>query len=51
MWDLLRPGIEPVSPALAGEFLASVSPGKSFYREFLLLFLRKQVSCHAIDPA
>ena len=29
MWDLPGPGIEPVSPALAGRFLATVPPGKS----------------------
>ena len=29
MWDLPGPGIEPVSPALAGGFLATVPPGKS----------------------
>ena len=29
MWDLLRPGTEPVSPALAGEFLTAAPPGKS----------------------
>ena len=28
MWDLPRPGLEPVSPALAGGFLATVPPGK-----------------------
>ena len=28
MWDLPRPGLEPVSPALAGEFLTTVPPGK-----------------------
>ena len=28
MWDLPRPGIEPVSPALAGGFLTTVPPGK-----------------------
>ena len=31
MWDLPRPGLEPMSPALAGEFLTSVPPGKSHY--------------------
>ena len=31
MWDLPRPGIEPVSPALAGRFLATGLPGKSPY--------------------
>ena len=29
MWDLPRPGIEPVSPALAGGFLTTVPQGKS----------------------
>ena len=28
MWDLPRPGLEPVSPALAGGFLTTVLPGK-----------------------
>ena len=30
MWDLPRPGLEPVSPALAGGFLSTAPPGKSF---------------------
>ena len=29
MWDLPGPGLEPVSPELAGGFLTTVSPGKS----------------------
>ena len=29
MWDLPRPGLKPVSPALAGGFLTTVPPGKS----------------------
>ena len=29
MCDLPGPGIEPMSPALAGGFLTTVSPGKS----------------------
>ena len=29
MWDLPAPGIEPVSPALAGGFLTTVPSGKS----------------------
>ena len=29
MWDLPGPGLEPVSPALAGEFLTTAPPGKS----------------------
>ena len=28
-WDLPRPGLEPVSPALAGGFLTTAPPGKS----------------------
>ena len=28
MWDLPRPGLEPVSPELAGGFLTTVPPGK-----------------------
>ena len=28
MWDLARPGLEPVSPALAGRFSTTAPPGK-----------------------
>ena len=28
MWDLPRPGLKPVSPALAGGFLTTAPPGK-----------------------
>ena len=28
MWDVPRPGLEPVSPALTGRFSTTVSPGK-----------------------
>ena len=31
MWNLLLPGIEPVSPALAGRFLTTGLPGKFFF--------------------
>ena len=38
MWDLPRPGIEPMSPASVGGFFASEPPGKvqstSFYKIF-----------------
>ena len=30
MLDLPRPGLEPVSPALAGGFLTTVPPGKPY---------------------
>ena len=29
MWNLLGPGIEPVSPALAGRFSTTGPPGRS----------------------
>ena len=34
MWDLPRPGLEPVSPALAGGFSTTAPPGKP-YAQFL----------------
>ena len=37
MCDLPRPGLEPVSPALAGRFSTTVPPGKPIYFFFLLL--------------
>ena len=30
MWDLPRPGLEPVSPALAGRFSTTAPPGKAY---------------------
>ena len=35
MWDLPGPGLEPVSPALAGGFLTTTPPGKSYKALFL----------------
>ena len=34
MWDLPGPGLEPVSPALAGGFLTTVPPGKPWWLIF-----------------
>ena len=34
MWDLPRPGLEPVSLALAGRFSTTVPPGKPLKRAF-----------------
>ena len=40
MWDLPRPGLEPVSPALAGRFSTTAPPGKPLHGFlFFLLFL------------
>ena len=36
MWDLPGPGLEPVSPALAGGFLTTVPPGKPCVCYFLM---------------
>ena len=35
MWDLPRPGLEPVSPALAGRFSTTAPPGKPKNMQFL----------------
>ena len=37
MWDLPGPGLEPMSPALAGRFLTTAPPGKPA----ILVFLNK----------
>ena len=38
MWDLPRPGLEPVSPALAGRLSTTAPPGKLKYMlEFIIL--------------
>ena len=34
MWDLPRPGLEPVSPALAGGFSTTAPPGKPLLPHF-----------------
>ena len=39
MWDPPRPGLEPVSPALAGRLWTTAPPGKPKFHWFLLLFL------------
>ena len=38
MWDLPRPGLEPVSPALAGRFSTTAPPGKPLFSFFLKRF-------------
>ena len=40
MWDLPGPGLEPVSPALAGGFLTTAPPGKPsiHFKLFIYLF-------------
>ena len=36
MWDLPRPGLDPVSPALAGRLSTTVPPGKPGSIDFLI---------------
>ena len=43
MWDLPRPGLEPMSPALAGRFSTTVPPGKPQIFYFLRLFQEKLI--------
>ena len=43
MWDLPRPGLEPVSPALAGRFSTTAPPGKPLYYYFLMFKLKLYV--------
>ena len=38
MWDLPGPGLEPVSPALAGGFLTTAPPEKSWCHMYLKNF-------------
>ena len=39
MWDVPRPGLKPVSPALADGFLTTVPPGKSKNILLVLVYL------------
>ena len=42
MWDLPRPGLEPVSPALAGRLSTTVPPGKlsrTFFKNTITVIL------------
>ena len=39
MWDPPRPGLEPMSPALAGRFSTTATPGKPLYLIFFNKFI------------
>ena len=45
MWDLPRPGLEPVSPALAGGFSTTAPPGKPLIIDFLKMGLSGSLQC------
>ena len=38
MWDLPRPGLEPVSPALAGRFSTTAPPGKPLTQALFMFY-------------
>ena len=40
MWDLPRPGPEPVSPASAGRFSTTAPPGKPLFKGLILCYFR-----------
>ena len=39
MWDLPRPGLEPMSPALAGRFSTTAPPGKPYHVVLIIVAL------------
>ena len=54
MWDLPGPGLEPVSPALAGRFLTTAPPGRSPFACFwvglsVFFFLNCKSSLYILD--
>ena len=48
MWDLLGPGIEPVSPALSGTFFITEPPGKPLRTVLSLLLIHVIRICEII---
>ena len=42
MWDLPRPGLEPVSPALVGRFSTTAPPGKPLERHYCFHFAAQE---------
>ena len=48
MWDLPGPGLEPVSPALAGGFLTTAPPGKSQHLLFIFEFSAHLINCRIL---
>ena len=48
MWDLPRPGLEPVSPALAGRFSTTAPPGKPSKKSFLTCYSIEICNCFKV---
>ena len=51
MWDLPRPGLEPVSPALAGRFSTTVPPGKPQLSIFYIVVCICQSQSSNLSPS
>ena len=49
MWDLPRPGLEPVTPALAGRFSTTAPPGKPSPDFYIKDYLNAQNDCLTIN--
>ena len=50
MWDLPRPGVEPVSPALAGGFSTTAPPGKPIFSFKKILFWPHHMASRIVVP-
>ena len=50
MWDLPGPGLEPVSPALAGGFLTTAPPGKPSLYFLLRVFIVLALTFRSLIP-
>ena len=49
MWDLPRPGLKPVSPALAGGFSTTAPPGKPETNLFILFLPQSFSKCATLE--
>ena len=49
MWNTPGPGIEPMSPALAGGFLSTVPSGNSFFKILFIYLAAPGLSCSTWD--
>ena len=49
MWDLPRPGLEPVSPALAGGLSTTAPPGKPIFFFLFFVFVFVLVSFNFLE--
>ena len=48
MWDPPRPGLEPVSPALAGRFSTTAPPGKPYMYSYKIIMVGSLCMSHLV---